>query len=84
MSAQQTYQVRTIQANTGKKKNINLQRPFKMYTVDEFRREVANYEHVAMSSIQLVDYDKEKYVHGMGVDTETKMDGLYTNNVIKY
>jgi len=76
--------VRTIQANTGKEKFIGLSSHFTGMKVFEFRKQVADQEHVPISSIQLVDYDIEKYSHEYSKDTEININGLYTNNIVKY
>jgi len=61
MSAQFKYQAKTIQTNTGKEKDIFMKLPFTNMTANEFRRQIAQREHVPMSSIQLVGYDKFKF-----------------------
>lgn len=52
--------------------------------VHEFRREIAKQEHVQIPSIHLVDFDATKYAPGDQKDTDVKMNGLYTNNIVKY
>ena len=54
----------------------------------DFRKQLALHEHVQMSSIQLVCYDKEKFDFDMEGGDCKKPDilisNVYTNNIVKY
>jgi len=41
-------------------------------------------EHVPVSSIQLVDYDKVKFDFSVEPDTDVLISNVYTNNIVKY
>lgn len=84
MSAQIKYQVSTIQANTGKSKPCNLENPFNGMYCTDFRRHLARQEHVPMSSIQLVDYDKTKFDFNYEKEDNVLISNVYTNNIVKY
>lgn len=55
-----------------------------MMTWLDFRRELALQEHVPMSSIQLVDYDKSKFNFDYDKNPDILISNVYTNNKVKY
>ena len=79
-----SFQVKTIQANTGKEKPVFFAKPFNSMTWIEFRRELARTEHVPMKSIELVGYDKIKYDFAYEKDENILISNVYPKNIVRY